>query len=241
MKASTYDASYAQQQFWPKYDRTSGVQNLLLSFRITGSLDVLAMQLAINEIVRRHEILRTVLAEIAGRLQQIVQPDLFIPLVIQPMNWDTSADAVDEHVARLIEPHAAQPFDLETGPLLRAGLIILGPNERVLFLVVHHLVFDRWSAAVFLEELSINYDAYVRNAVPDLPVLPLPYRSYATCQKEWLIGQECSRRRTFWREALRRTLAPIELHTNGRDVSTLSDAGAQIAFSLTNTRDAELV
>ncbi|HEX9528655.1 MAG TPA: condensation domain-containing protein, partial [Streptosporangiaceae bacterium] len=167
---------------------------------------------AFGVLLARHESLRTTFGSIDGRgVQEIHEPnEVHIPLV------DLSALPAPERDAALrreLEAEAATPFDLSRGPLLRARLVRLAPDEHVLTLMLHHIVTDGWSIGVIMDDLSALYAAAVRAEDTDLPPLPLQYADYAAWQRQRLAGAALDEQLAYWRRQLDR-VAPLELPTD---------------------------
>lgn len=155
----------------------TALYTLSQGWELSGRLDPEHWRAALTEVVRRHETLRTRVATVDGRPVQVVDPDPvldheLVDLTGRPDDAPTAAGAV-----------AAQPFDLASGPLLRSRLYRLGDRRHLFVLIVHHLVFDEWSAAVFLRELAGAYRAVLAGERPALAPLPLQYADYALWQR----------------------------------------------------------
>jgi NRPS condensation-like uncharacterized protein len=145
---------------------------------------------ALNEIVRRHDALRTTFTGVGGEPWQVVAPELSIPLPV----IDLSAFPDPETEARLrLAQEAARPFDLETGPLLRALLVKLADEEHVAVLTMHHIVSDGWSVEVLVRELATLAAAALTGRAARLPDLPVQYVDFARWQREWLDGSAGAR------------------------------------------------
>ncbi len=190
--------SFAQERLWflDRFERGgigSAAYNLPLVFRIRGPLRVAALDAALGEVVRRHESLRTVFRE--GT--QIVLP-FELPAL-------TVVDLPEQEADRAEAGLAALPFDLETGPLLRAALLRTGPEEHRFLLAFHHIVFDGWSVGVLMRELSAAY-----RTLP-LPELPVQYVDYAVWQRCWLSGEVLDSELAWWRERLAGIPAALDL------------------------------
>ncbi|MGR6914286.1 condensation domain-containing protein [[Actinomadura] parvosata] len=180
--------SFAQGRLW-FIDRALGpnpAYNIPMAIRLSGPLDRDALEAAINDVVARHEALRTVFGEVDGRpVQRIVEPESArVPLV-----------AAEDLVAR-----AAEPFDLVEDLPIRAWLATLGPAEHVLLLVLHHIAGDGWSLTPLTKDLSLAYTARSAGRAPDWAPLPVQYADYALWQRELL--EEFRDQAGFWRETL---------------------------------------
>ncbi|MCP4656533.1 MAG: AMP-binding protein, partial [bacterium] len=195
--------SFAQQRLWflDRLEPGSAVYGIPTSVTLTGRLHRRALGRALNEIVRRHEVLRTRFAIVEGDPVQEIQSDLELPLPLVDL------DALGEprqriEVRRLVSTQARRPFDLARGPLLRAVLLRRGREQHTLFLSVHHIAFDGWSAGVFLDELSVLYRAFSAAQGSPLPELPVQYADFAVWQRQWLRGEVLERQLGYWRTQL---------------------------------------
>ena len=169
--------------------------------RLRGDLDVSALDRALQEIVRRHDTLRTVFAAIDGEPVQVVTASSVDGLFVREVPEDLGGD-IEANVRRLMRDETRRPFDLARGPLFRASLFRLQPREHLLTLVVHHIVSDGWSAGVFVRELSALYAAYVTGQPSPLPELPMQYGDFARWQRQWLTGPVLERELAFWARRL---------------------------------------
>src|SRR5262249_2393131 len=155
--------------------------------RVQGAVDVAALRRALDELVRRHEALRTTIPAHEGEARQLVHA----PAPADFEVWDLTSVAPSERpteVERRARDEAALPFDLAVGPLLRTRLLRLDDTEHVLLMNVHHAVADAWSATVMVGELATLY-ATPEGARSPLPELPLQYADYAEWQREVMEGE----------------------------------------------------
>ncbi|HYN22473.1 MAG TPA: amino acid adenylation domain-containing protein, partial [Thermoanaerobaculia bacterium] len=202
--------SFSQQRLWflDNLEPDTATYNMPLSLHLEGELDTGALAMALSEIVRRHEVLRTTFGSADGQPFQVVHPSgpVSLPLV------DLSGCETE---ARLrIREEARHPFSLEQGPLLRATLLRLGEDEHVLAVTMHHIVSDGWSLPIFVRELSTLYAAIVGGKPVALPELPIQYADFAHWQRRWLQGDALEAELSHWRERLRGLPALIELPTD---------------------------
>lgn len=159
------------------------VCHLPAAIRLRGPLDVAVLERSINEIVGRHEILRTTFAMEGQRPVLLPQPILALRLSVVDLSSLPASEAESE-IRRQVTDAADRPFDLIRGPLLRATLYRLAPEDHVLLLVVHHLVFDGWSVAIFVRELAILYEAFLAGGPSPLPALPVQYADFAFWERD---------------------------------------------------------
>ena len=204
--------SFAQQRLW--FLEQMGYSNYLVSAtsRLTGLLDVRALERSLNEIVQRHEVLRTTFTTIDGQPMQIIAPRL--PLTLSVL--DLSQLPSDERAAetRRLRNEALRPFNLEKGPLLRASLLRLAEDEHLLLLTMHHIVSDGWSLGVLFRELATLYESFVEGKTPSLPELPIQYADFAVWQRRWLNGEILERQLAYWKEQLGDTPPVLDLPTD---------------------------
>jgi amino acid adenylation domain-containing protein len=201
--------SFAQERLWflDRLEQGSALYNLRIPLRLEGELDVPALERALGEIVRRHDVLRTTLAEAGGTPVQEVAPFSGFALPVEEV---PGADAA----LRRASAEGERPFDLETGPLFRALLLRLAPADHLLTLTMHHAVGDGWSTGVLLRELSTLYAAYREGGDSPLAELAVQYADYAAWQREQLRGPVLERELAFWKERLSGAPALLELPTD---------------------------
>ena len=157
--------SFAQQRLWflDQYEPNSSVYNMPRALRLSGSLNVAALEQSINEIVDRHEALRTSFSMVEGNPVQIIAPSLSLALPVVDLSDLTESERQDE-AQRVAEDEAHRPFDLVRGPLLRVKLLRLEEQDHILFITLHHIVCDGWSMGVLYHELSVLYQAFCKRA-----------------------------------------------------------------------------
>jgi amino acid adenylation domain-containing protein len=232
--AASYAAvpSFGQQRLW-MLDRLlpdKAAYNETSVHRLKGALDVAALARALTEIVRRHHALRTSFAVADGELRQVVAPPS--PLALDVEDLAGTPGAASEARARgIAESEVAVPFDLDRGPLIRARLLRLAPDEHWLLLTKHHIVFDGWSGMILVRELSLLYDAYACGEASPLAELPVQYADYAAWQRERLDDEALARLLAYWKPALAE-LPALELPTDRPRPHIASHRGGRIAFKI---------
>ncbi len=228
---ATQPLSFAQQRLWfiDQLDPGSSMYNVSLAYRLTGVLDVKALESSINELVRRHEALRTTFRKMDEEPVQVIAPFVATPLHVLDLSGLTGLEAEQQ-----ANREAQTPFDLAAGPLIRTRLMRLGAAEHVLVFVVHHIVFDGWSAGLLLREISALYAACVQGLPSPLPELPIQYADYAAWQRQWLQGEVLDRQLRYWTQQL--AGAPqMELPTDRPRPVAQSHRGAREEFVLTES------
>jgi amino acid adenylation domain-containing protein len=225
--------SFAQERLWfiDRLEPGSAVYNISVARRLEGALDAAALERALGEIVRRHEVLRTTFREVGGSPVQVIAPFGGFTLRVDDLSGLAGADREAE-VGRRATDEAAAPFDLTAGPLFRARVLRLDGEEHVLLLSVHHAVSDGWSMGVLFRELSALYEAYREGGESPLPELPVQYADYAIWQREQLRGEALERRLSYWRERLAGAPELLELPTDHPRPAVQSFRGADERIEL---------
>jgi amino acid adenylation domain-containing protein len=224
--------SLTQQRLWflDQFEPNSHAYNIPITVRMTGHLNIPSFQESLNEIVRRHEILRTTFATVAGQPVQVIAPSLELELPV--IEW--AALPEDEREAgarRLIEEEARRPFDLSRGPLLRVHLLRLSETEHIVLLVMHHIISDGWSMGVLVREVGALYSAYVAGQESPLEELEIQYADFSLWQREWLKDEVLDEQLSYWRRQLA-GVTRLELPTDYVRPAVQSYRGAELGFSL---------
>ena len=195
--------SFAQQRLWfiDQLDPGNSVYNFPVAVRLKGLLNLVALEQSLNEIVRRHDALRTTFAMVDGQPIQIIAPSLSIGLPTVDMRALTEVEREDE-VNRLVVEEARRPFDLARGPLVRAKVLRLADDDQVGLLTMHHIVTDGWSTGILIREMTALYQAYCSDSPSPLPDLPIQYADFAHWQREWLQGAVLERQVDYWKQQL---------------------------------------
>ncbi len=225
--------SFAQQRLWfiHQLEPRSPAYNMPSPLRLRGRLDVGALERALTELVRRHESLRTVFRSVEGEPVQVVRPAE--PAAIPVVELRGLGDEERERtLARLAAGEAARPFDLETGPLLRAVLLRPGEEDWGLLFTLHHVVSDGWSMGVLTREISALYEAFAEGRPSPLPEPRLQYADYAVWQRGWLTGEALEAQLAYWRERLAGAPPLLELPVDHPRPLVASDRADQRAFVL---------
>jgi amino acid adenylation domain-containing protein len=223
--------SFAQQRLWFLWqmDPAGAGYNMPFPLRLRGRLDARALERALEELVRRHESLRTVFAPTPEGPAQEVRAPAPLPLPLADLGALPAAHRGREAL-RLAEEDAARPFDLRRGPVLRATLLRLSHDDAVLLLCMHHVVSDGWSTGVLFRELSALYDAFARGASSPLPEPEVQYADFAVWQRERLSGARLAALLAWWRERLDGAPRVLELPTDRPRPPAASGRGAVHGF-----------
>ncbi|MEO0948460.1 MAG: condensation domain-containing protein, partial [Cyanobacteria bacterium J06641_5] len=203
--AVTVPLSFSQQRLWflSQLEPDNPFYNIPTALRLTGNLDLAAFQQALDNIIHRHEILRTGFKTIDEKPQQIICDRL--DLVIERVDLSAQTDREVE-VQRLAKAEGKQPFDLERSPLLRVKLLKLSAQESVLLFTLHHIISDAWSTGIFVRELTYFYSAAVRSEAVNLPELPIQYADFAIWQRQQ--NNRLERQLEYWQQQFK-TIPPV--------------------------------
>ena len=210
-----FPLSFAQQRLWflDQLEPGSASYNIPLALRLTGPLDLAALERSFHTIIRRHESLRTVFAvdPVSGDPVQIIRP--FEPLPLSLVDLSALArDRREDEIQQRARGEASQPFDLTTGPLVRVVVLSLAADEHVILLTLHHIISDGWSMGVIVRELVTLYSA--GPGAGALPPLPIQYADYAIWQRQWMAGEIHQRQLSYWQQQLGGSLPVVALPTD---------------------------
>src|SRR5690606_4276519 len=203
--ATRFPASYAQNRLWfiGQLEPTSSAYNMTSALRMRGELDRAALQRTFDDLVARHESLRTSFhpgAEAGGALQEIHPPR---PLEIRALDLrGLPPGAREAEVLRLADADTLAPFDLTRAPLFRASLLQLAEREHVLLVTMHHIISDGGSMNIVIEEFARLYEAHASGAPLELPPLRVQYADYAGWQRAWMEAGEADRQLAYWEKQL---------------------------------------
>ncbi|MCA1634319.1 MAG: condensation domain-containing protein, partial [Acidobacteria bacterium] len=178
--------SFGQQRLWffEQLDPGKSIYSRPTAVSLSGALDVDALSYALNEIIRRHEVLRTVYVTEEGRPRQVIKEPEPMQLRVESLNLPAHQQQAE--IKRRFREEDIEPFDLERGPVVRARLLRLSAEEHVLVFTVHHIASDGWSTGVMIREVAALYEAFSLGQPSPLPELPIQYVDYAVWQREWL-------------------------------------------------------
>ncbi|HET7114626.1 MAG TPA: condensation domain-containing protein, partial [Pyrinomonadaceae bacterium] len=198
--------SFAQQRlwFWEQLEPGTPTYNLTSAFRLSGDLDLAVLDRSLNEIVRRHEVLRTFFTAADGNPIQVVAPNTRIKLKLEDLS-SLPEDEREGEARRRAGEQALLPFDLSRLPLLRVGLMRLSDREHVAVVSMHHIISDGWSMGVLIDEMAALYEAYSTGRPSPLPDLAVQYSDFAYWQRELLRddGETLKDQLDYWRSQLR--------------------------------------
>ena len=212
---STIPLSFAQQRLWflDQLEPNSPFYNVPTVVRMTGTLNVEALRKALGDVMARHESLRTRFVNVEGSPAQVVDKSLRLDLDFHDVSHRPAAQ-YEADAQALVGTEINRPFDLNSGPPVRAMLIRLKPDEHWFVLNIHHIVSDEWSLKICFRELTELYAAHCEGHTLDLPELPIQYADYSQWQRESLKNGVLEQQLNFWREQLKGPPPVLELPTD---------------------------
>jgi amino acid adenylation domain-containing protein/non-ribosomal peptide synthase protein (TIGR01720 family) len=221
--------SFSQERLW-FIDELEGTlaYHMPLALRLKGTLNRQALENALQELVNRHEILRTVIREKAGTAYQQVMDKNNWKMEIT--TWDlhnTATAALHAHILDIVNT----PFDLSANHMLRAHLMEGTDDECILVLVMHHIASDGWSVSILVKELAACYEAFLSGIPAQLPELEVQYADYAVWQRDWLTPDVLDDRLVYWKNKLQ-AVAPLNLPTDRPRPAVQSRRGSMVTFRI---------
>ncbi|MDE1147116.1 MAG: condensation domain-containing protein [Azospirillaceae bacterium] len=228
-----FPLSFAQERLWflDQLQPYSAAYNIPEVYSFSGPLNVEALERALQEILRRHEVLRSRFVVREGQPAQCIDPPP-APVLRMVDLRPLAADARPAALQRLVMEAAGTVFDLSAGLLLRATLVALGDADHVLLVTMHHIVSDGWSMAIFARELTQLYQAYYAGQPSPLAELPIQYVDFAHWQRHWLSGAVLQRLLDYWRGQLAGAPAILALPTDRPRPPMQTFVGAQYNFNV---------
>jgi len=225
--------SFAQQRLWflDQLEPGNPFYNIPIALRLTGSLSMKALEQSLNEMIRRHETLRTTFTVVGDRPMQVIAPSLTMS---QPQVDLTSLPKSKREVEirRLAVEDANHPFDLTLGPLLRVTLIQQAQDTYTWLVNTHHIISDGWSSSIFIREMVMLYQAFANGWPSPLPEPAIQYADFAIWQRQWLQGEILETQLAYWKGQLGGDLSVLELPTDRPRPSIQTFQGAIDSFSL---------
>jgi amino acid adenylation domain-containing protein len=238
-RESDLPLSFAQQRIWflHQLDPADPSYNIPGALKLIGEFDFAAFRRAIEEIVRRHESLRTTFSSSEGVARQTIAERFEIALPIIDLSH-LPPEIRDFEVRQWLEEDAHRPFELSSGPLIRVATLNLGTSlrsnepEHIVVFTLHHIVSDGWSRGVLMDEFVSLYAAFVDDRPSPLPELPVQYADYAEWQRRRLSGAFLDRELAYWRDKLAGAPSGLDLPTDYPRPSVRSHRGANHEFSI---------
>ncbi|EPX57243.1 Long-chain-fatty-acid--CoA ligase [Cystobacter fuscus DSM 2262] len=226
--SSPLPLSFAQQRLWflEQLEPGNTAYNVPAAVRLTGELDVRALEKALHGVVRRHEALRTTFDAHEGKPFQVIHPELLVPLPLS--DWSGWGREEQERALREARrEESARPFDLVRGPLVRARLLRLGERVHVLLYTLHHIISDGWSVGVLVREMAALYQEQRTGRPAQLAPLPVQYADYALWQQSQLSGQALEEALAHWTKRLAGAPRVLELPTDRKRPAVQTHRGAR--------------
>ena len=207
--------SFAQQRLWfmEQVAPLNAAYYIPCALRLSGPLDVRALEQALTEIVSRHEILRTTFDTLDGDPVQVISPTVTFSLPVVDLRPLPENEREGEAL-RLAEAEARLPFNLRTGPLFRAKLLCLADDDYIVLVTMHHIISDGWSIGIFFRELAWLYEAFSLGTPSPLPELPIQYTDFTLWQRDWLQGQVLDTQLSYWKQELSNHASSLNLPTD---------------------------
>ena len=227
--------SFGQRRLWllQQLQPDSSFYNLGITLSLRGQLNLQALRHSLEEIIRRHEALRTAFPMRDGQPRQHISPDLPTNLrVIDLTGSHADSQQIEQSALALAQEEARQPFDLSTGPLWRSLLLRLDDDQHLLLLCLHHIISDGWSTSILVRELATLYEAFSAGHPSPLPSLPVQYGDYTLWQHQHLTGEALAAQLNYWREQLAGAQAVLELPTDRVRPAVQSYRGATLGFGV---------
>jgi len=224
--------SFAQRRllFLAQLEPENTAYSIPVAVRLRGKVNLEALERSLQEVVRRHETLRTTFQIQAEQPVQIISPPGVFLLPLVDLTQLTS-HMCESHVRELALHEADRPFNLARGPLLRVTLLKLGKETYVLLLTMHHIISDGWSTSILVRELSLLYNAYIAGQSSPLPALSVQYADYALWQRQWLREEVLNAHIKYWTKQLE-NVPPLELPVDQTPAAIANYNGAVYTFSL---------
>jgi amino acid adenylation domain-containing protein len=207
--------SFAQQRLWflSQLEPDSASYSIPAALRIEGRLRLSVLERTLSEVRRRHEALRTVFPAIEGEPVQVVCPDYTWLMEVTDLS-NIPHSLREPLVMQLVAERARYPFDLESGPVVRAELFVLSPRDNILLFNMHHIVSDGWSMGVLIGEVTAIYDAFSDARPTPLSDLPVQYADFAEWQRDWLQGDVLAAELSYWKRQMEGTSGMLEMPTD---------------------------
>jgi amino acid adenylation domain-containing protein len=234
--------TFAQQRLWflAQLQPGSTAYNMNLAVRLTGPLDLEALERSLNEVVRRHEALRTSFAASDGKPIQVIAPQLHFTLRVVD-NTTIAEDLQAAEIERRAIEQAHRPFDLREVPLLRMSLLRFAEEDHVVLFTIHHIISDAWSLNLLAVEMAKLYEAFRHGNSSTLPQLPLQYADFAVWQREVLQGELLEAQLNYWRQQLADASFVLDLPTDRPRLAVQNSRGATQSFLLDESLTEALV
>ena len=207
--------SFAQQRLWflDKLEPDSAFYNIPAAVRIRGSLDAAVLERSLNEVVGRHETLRTSFDSEGGRPVLRIAPSLKVEIPVVDLQGLSEQES-EARIRRLASEEAHRPFDIARAPLLRVTLLKLGREDHALIVTMHHIISDNWSVGIFIQETAALYMSLLKGEPSPLKELAVQYVDFAAWQRGWLVDEVIEGQLSYWRKQLGGAATSLRLPTD---------------------------
>jgi len=232
-ESQTFPVSFAQQRLWvlAQLEPDNPFYNMFKAVRLNGRLDIDVLERSLNEIIRRHEILRTTFNVVEETPVQVITPQARLKLSVVDLQGFSGQKQL-EQLQLVATQDQLQPFDLTQGLLLRVTLVQLQPESYALLLTMHHIIGDGWSLGVLLKELSSLYRIFLVGEASPLPELPIQYADFTIWQRQWLQETGLQPQINYWQNQLADAPPLLELPTDRARPSVQTFRGQCFSFHL---------
>ncbi|MBD2523674.1 condensation domain-containing protein [Nostoc sp. FACHB-133] len=240
-ESNLFPLSFAQQRLWfiDQLQPGNSAYNISQPMRIVGSLNVAVLEQSFNEVVRRHEVLRTTFKVVDGQPLQVITPSFSFKLPVVDLQ-ELSQEQREAEVLRLASEEAQQPFDLTKVPLLRVTLLQLAAAEYALLLTMHHIVADGWAIGVLIHEIATLYEAFSIGKLSPLSELSIQYADFAVWQRQWLQGERLETQLAYWQRQLGGKLPVVEFPSERSRAPIQTFSGARETLVIPKTLSEKL-
>ncbi|MEH2238962.1 condensation domain-containing protein [Nostoc sp.] len=247
-ESNSFPLSFAQQRLWflDQLQPGHSAYNIFQSMRLRGWLNVAVLEQSFNEVMKRHEILRTTFTTVDGQPIQVIAPTPTFRLLLVDLQ-ELPKDKREAEVLRLADKEAQHSFNLAKDPLLRVTLLRQSETDHALLLTMHHIISDGWSIGVLICEIAALYEAFshgkssLRHAtLTPLPKLSIQYADFAVWQRQWLQGEQLETQLAYWKQQLGDSLPTLELPTDRPRPRIQTFSGARESLGLPKTLSEKL-
>ncbi|BAZ54095.1 condensation domain-containing protein [Nostoc sp. NIES-4103] len=240
-ESNTFPLSFAQQRLWflDQLEPGNPAFNICQFMRLSGKLNVAALEQSFQEIVKRHEALRTTFTIVDGQPLQVISPASVFTLQVVNLQ-ELPLDKREAEVLHLANQETQQSFDLTKDCLLRVTLLQLSQTEHILLLSMHHIAADAWSIGVLIGEITTLYENFSRGYSLPLPELPIQYADFAVWQRQWLQREQLEAQLAYWKQQLGGQLPVLELPTDMPRPTVQTFNGARQSIVLSKTFSEQL-
>ncbi len=239
-KIFVFPSSFAQQRLWfhDQLEPNGSAYNMSAAFRLTGRLHLAALEQSLNEMVTRHEALRTTFEIVDDQVVQVIDPSVTLNLPVNDLRTvsQSEREPITQH---LMSQEVRRPFDLVQGPLFRVTLIQVDEEEHILLFTIHHIISDGWSMGILFRELSALYEGFCKGQPASLPQLAIQYTDFAIWQREWFQGEILEKQVSYWKKKLD-DIAALDLPTDWPRPKVQTFRGAKQSLALSRSLSEKL-